>query len=1202
MGSMRTKEDEVQRISMSVFVTSFPEQSYAKDLWNACMQYGYVVDAFIPNRRSKGGKRFGFVRFIKVFDVERLVSNLCMMWIGKCRIHANVARFQRPNLNNSSKQFSHNGEKRNNMHEDKKDNGPKDNSNSYAHAVKGRLQVNREVDNIPMLVLDESCVNQQDYSCCLNGKVKDFEALSNLKVVLDNDGFDDIVLRYLGGLWVLIEFISVEIKEKFQSNMSNGTWFSQLHQASNDLSIDGRVAWVEIEGIPLKFWSDNTFKWIASKWGTLLSVDDSEEGCLHSKRLCIYMTDFVELNDEDSESGDEYSDGDCKEDLHRSDKELEGENDVTEVPDTVFEKESPRSKGGEDSVGQSDKQSEDPFNIYPLLNKNTCDNNKGSSTNDSLKYPPGFTPGEDVEAEFEKSNKGNSADSENGSNNNWSMKGGTELGVSNHFKKVVPPRIGGSIILLMDGLIKVGQTMGASVGNSGGILSVWDSNSFMKINATILDYFVMVRGEVIVMGDFNEVRNKNERFGSVLNLQGANAFNSFISSAGLEEVPLGGYSFTWCHRSASKMSKLDRFLISKNLMNSCLNFLAITLDRYLSDHCPILLRESKYFYGPIPFHFFHYWIEVDGFEKLVNEAWLEAPVDASNAMLNLMYKLKYLKKKIRAWNGMRKFSKNSKFMLKMELAELELIIDKGDENSKYYHGILNKKRNQLSIRGVLAAGSWIENLVLVKNEFLNHFKNWFERPKKERLILNTDFPCKLTSIQQADMEAEVSNEEIKRAVWDCGIDKSPGPDGFTFGFYRHFWKLIDKDVMAAVKHFFHSGFIPKGVNSSFIALIPKSPDAKMVKEFRPISLIGSLYKIIGKILANRLVMVLGNIVNEVQSAFVADRQILDGPFILNEIFQWFGFGERWRGWIQECLRSSWGSVIVNGSPMEEFQFFKGLKQGDPLSHFLFILIMESLHISFQRVVDAGMFKGIALDSSMQLSLMFYADDAVFVGQWNNLNIDTIVHVLECFHRASGLRINMSKSKIMGIAVNEDRVKQAASKIRCEILKTIVMGKGYQTIHGEDGKIGKHSKAGHASIWRDIVQEMDAFKHHGIDLYSFMQKKLGDGSNTFFWEDVWCENTPRSGVEHSQLVDLLAKIEGVSLGMMNDRWTWTLEGSGVFSVASVRKLIDDRIEVAFRRPEGSSPTRRLMMPYPINAFLSALTCRSEDAEWRLWGAA
>ena len=207
----------------------------------------------------------------------------------------------------------------------------------------------------------------------------------------------------------------------------------------------------------------------------------------------------------------------------------------------------------------------------------------------------------------------------------------------------------------------------------------------------------------------------------------------------------------------------------------------------------------------------------------------------------------------------------------------------------------------------------------------------------------------------------MTKEKIKRAVWDCGVDKSPGPDGFTFGFYHYFWKLIENDVVDAVKYFFQHGFIPKGCNFSFIAFIPKTINAKMVKDFRHISLIRSLYKIIAKILANRLGVVFGDIVNEVQSAFVADRQILDGPFILNELFQWckskkkhslifkvdfekaydlvrwdyldgilkkFDFRDRWCGWIQGCLRSSWGSVIVNGSPTEEFQFFKGLKQSE----------------------------------------------------------------------------------------------------------------------------------------------------------------------------------------------------------------------------------------------------------------------------------
>ncbi|GJS31209.1 RNA-directed DNA polymerase, eukaryota, partial [Tanacetum coccineum] len=377
--------------------------------------------------------------------------------------------------------------------------------------------------------------------------------------------------------------------------------------------------------------------------------------------------------------------------------------------------------------------------------------------------------------------------------------------------------------------------------------------------------------------------------------------------------------------------------------------------------------------------------------------------------------------------------------------------------------MLNKKRNQSNIRGIMVNGTWVDDPVQVKREFFEHFRGRFDKPSVNRACIDTPFPVSLSIDQKEDMERRISKEEVKRAVWDCGVDKSPGPDGFSFSFYRHFWPVIEKDVFEAVDYFFMYGEIPNGCNSNFIGLIPKILDDDMVKDFRPISLIGSLYKIIAKILANRLVGVLGDLVNEVQSAFVADRQILDGPFILDEVLQWCrrkkkhalifkvdfekafdsvrrdfvdgGFGERWRTWIQSCLRSSMGSILVNGSPTEEFQFFRGLKQGDPLSPFLFILIMESLHISFQRVVDAGLFTGIKINSMVNLSHLFYADDAIFLGQWSELNIDSLVRVLDCFFRASGLRINMCKSKIMGVNVEDGMVKNAASKLGCLVLKT-----------------------------------------------------------------------------------------------------------------------------------------------------------------------
>nr|GFC96512.1 RNA-directed DNA polymerase, eukaryota [Tanacetum cinerariifolium] len=129
-----------------------------------------------------------------------------------------------------------------------------------------------------------------------------------------------------------------------------------------------------------------------------------------------------------------------------------------------------------------------------------------------------------------------------------------------------------------------------AVDNSGGILCVWEKSAFKKNNSTIFKYFVMLDESwlcsgvnlliisVIVMGDCNEVRFKNERFGSLFHAHGAYAFNRFILQANLQEIPLGGCSLTWCHRSAMKMSKLDRFLMSEGLLGVNPNFSALTLD------------------------------------------------------------------------------------------------------------------------------------------------------------------------------------------------------------------------------------------------------------------------------------------------------------------------------------------------------------------------------------------------------------------------------------------------------------------------------------------------------------------------------------------------------------------------------------------------------------------------------------------------
>ncbi|GJY82389.1 RNA-directed DNA polymerase, eukaryota, reverse transcriptase zinc-binding domain protein [Tanacetum coccineum] len=331
---------------------------------------------------------------------------------------------------------------------------------------------------------------------------------------------------------------------------------------------------------------------------------------------------------------------------------------------------------------------------------------------------------------------------------------------------------------------------------------------------------------------------------------------------------------------------------------------------------------------------------------------------------------------------------------------------------------------------------------------------------------------------------------------------------------------IQHDVYMAVNHFFIHGEIPSGCNSSFIALIPKVPDANLVKDFRPISLIGSIYKIIAKILSNRLVNVLGDIVNEVQSAFIAERQMLDGPFILNEILQWctkkkkttlifkvdfekafdsirwdflddvlkeFGFRCKWRNWIQSCLTSSKGSILVNGCPTNEFQFYKGLKQGDPLSPFLFILVMESLHLSFQRILNAGMFK-----------------------EWERSMRPCSSMAKEIVEKVKS-RLSKWKSKTLSIGGRLTLLKSVLRSIQSHMLfSSSSKGASYLRVYGR-------------------LYALESSKDVTVS------SKIGDTSLVCSFRRI-----PRGGIEQNQFDSLVELVRSVTIVPSADRWNSRVE--------------------------------------------------------------
>ncbi|GJZ86823.1 nucleotide-binding alpha-beta plait domain-containing protein, partial [Tanacetum coccineum] len=203
----KSKENDVAKISTSIFVTNFPEPTSAKDLFNACKVYGHVVDSFIPNKRAKNGKRFAFIRFINVFSVERLVSNLCTVWIEKHRLQANLAKYNRPSVNQNVKEVK--SKNNYNTHKVGVSSRPsvssvpthvKGQANSFANVVNGTTSGTQGslISSSPAIVIDDSCLVERDLSKQVMGKVKEFASIPKLSSIIKDEGFPDVSLTYLG--------------------------------------------------------------------------------------------------------------------------------------------------------------------------------------------------------------------------------------------------------------------------------------------------------------------------------------------------------------------------------------------------------------------------------------------------------------------------------------------------------------------------------------------------------------------------------------------------------------------------------------------------------------------------------------------------------------------------------------------------------------------------------------------------------------------------------------------------------------------------------------------------------------------------------------------------------------------------------------------------------------------------------------------
>lgn len=146
-----------------------------------------------------------------------------------------------------------------------------------------------------------------------------------------------------------------------------------------------------------------------------------------------------------------------------------------------------------------------------------------------------------------------------------------------------------------------------------------------------------------------------------------------------------------------------------------------------------------------------------------------------------------------------------------------------------------------------------------------------------------------------------------------------------------------------------------------------------------------------------------------------------------------GYGERWRSWIRGCLASCNMSVIVNGKPRKSFKASRGLRQGDPLSPFLFILVADVLGRMVDRVKEAGLFKGLHTSRDrISATHLQFADDTIFFSMGDESQMVSFFSVVRLFRVLLGLRVNLEKSSVAGICANSSQVQQVVALLGCGI--------------------------------------------------------------------------------------------------------------------------------------------------------------------------
>jgi hypothetical protein len=483
--------------------------------------------------------------------------------------------------------------------------------------------------------------------------------------------------------------------------------------------------------------------------------------------------------------------------------------------------------------------------------------------------------------------------------------------------------------------------------------------------------------------------------------------------------------------------------------------------------------------------------------ELIADSWIESVVGCPMYVLNT--KLKRLKDKLRIWNK-EVFGNVHDYVTDAErnlqeiqaqiqnggntdnLMELEKIaqcnLDKaldrqhefwkekarinwhleGDRNTTYFHRLAKIKNTNKLISSLKHNNEVISDHNRIADHVVNHFKTVFSTNTvlQDHLLVEEVIPNLVNDTVNDLLTMIPSIEEIKNAVFSLNKDSAPGPDGFGGFFYQNYWDIIKDDVVNAVLQFFNDGWILPNYNSNTIILIPKIPNADSIEQYRPVAMANFKFKIITKVLADRLATILPSIISKEQRGFIKGRNIKDCICLTSEainlldkkafggnvalkidiskafdtlnwtfllkVLKQFGFNSTFCHWIELILSSANLSISINGNLHGFFKCNRGVRQGDPLSPLLFCIAEEVLSRGISKLVDEGKVDRIRATRHTHVpSHCLYADDIMLFCSGKTSCLNALKDLFVIYANTSGQLINAAKSTLYCGGISQSRI-------------------------------------------------------------------------------------------------------------------------------------------------------------------------------------